>query len=113
MLLLINIAFGADKVLTSCFNAKVELYDLATKSSKGYQKDSMTIDIIERSDKYFVKSNTSESELIYIGGNQFIEEVSSGHSVLYTYFQNRNILTIQKSYEMFGPIMLNTYLECK
>jgi len=115
ILFLMNIAFGADKILISCSNAKTELYDLVKKTSTGYSKGPMTIDLIIKGNKVFVKSNTGESELIYLGGKnpQFLEKVPSGHYVFYTYFKKQKILTIQKSYDLFGPIMVATYLACK
>lgn len=115
ILLFVNIVFGYDKILATCSNTKAELLDLKKKTTKGYTKDSMTMDIVIKGKKVFAKSNTSESELIYLGGNnpQFLEKVASGHIVLYTYFEKEKILTIQKSYDLFGPIMVNMYLKCK
>ena len=117
MLMLNSICFasGIDKVVASCNDAKSELIDLGKNETKGYKKDSMKIDIIMRDKKVFVKSNSGESELIYIGGKneQFIEEIASGHKALYTLFKKQKLLTIQKSYDFFGPIMVNTYLKCK
>jgi len=108
---------NANEVLYSCSQAKTELFDLQKESSNGYKKGSMTIDIILRDKKIYVKSNSSESELIYLGKSlnpQFIEEVSSGHVVLYTMHEKAKVMTIQKSYSMVGhPIMVNTYLRCK
>ena len=110
-------SINADEILYSCSQAKSELFDLEKESSNGYKKDSMTIDIVLRGKKVYVKSNSGESELIYLGkalNPQFIEEVSSGHSVLYTMHEKVKIMTIQKSYSMIGhPIMVNTYLHCK
>ena len=54
----------ADKILYSCSQAKSELYDLTKESSNGYNKGSMTIDIILKGSKYYANSNSSESELV-------------------------------------------------
>jgi len=114
-LLIVSISFGSDKVLASCSNAKTELLDLSKETTAGYTKDSMTINLIIRGEKTYVQSKIAESELIYLGGtnSQFLEKVVSGHNVLYTYFEKSKILTVQKSYDLFGAIMVNTYLECK
>ncbi len=109
---------NANEILYSCSQAKSELFDLVKETSKGYKKGSMTIEIIYKNDndKVYVKSNSSESELIFIGSvekPQFLEKVASGHAVLYTVHKRSKIMTIQKSYDMMGPIMVNSYLQCK
>ena len=107
---------SADEILYSCSQAKTELFDLAKESSNGYKKDSMTIDIIIRGKKVYIKGNFGESELEYLGNAshpQFLEKVSSGHFVLYTMHKKSKIMTIQKSYDMMGPIMVNSYLHCR
>ena len=107
---------NADEILYSCSQAKSELFDLEKESSNGYKKGSMTIDIIFKNKKVYVKSNSSESELIFLGNAsspQFLEKVSSGHTVLYSVHERSKIMTIQKSYNMMGPIMVNSYLQCK
>ena len=107
---------SANEILYSCSQAKSELFDLVKETSNGYKKGSMTIDIIYKNDKVYVKSNSNESELIFIGSvakPQFLEKVASGHAVLYTVHKRSKIMTIQKSYDMMGPIMVNSYLQCK
>ncbi|WP_415406989.1 hypothetical protein ACLHDG_00220 [Sulfurovum sp. CS9] len=108
---------NADEILYSCSQAKTELFDLEKESSDGYKKGSMTIDIIIKDKKVYVKSNTSESELLYLGNTsspQFLEKVSSGHFVLYSVHEKSKVMTIQKSYSMIGhPIMVNSYLRCR
>jgi hypothetical protein len=99
------------EILYSCNEAKSELYDLVKETGNQYTKDSLSLTLYEENNKYYVKS-TSTSEIIYIGGNQFIEKVSSGHSVLYTIHKDHSLLTIQKSYDLAGPIMVNIYLHC-
>ncbi|MBL0686568.1 MAG: hypothetical protein JJV94_01915 [Sulfurospirillum sp.] len=113
LIILASMSFGADEILASCSNSKSELLDLRKGDTKGYSKDSVIIDLIIRGKKIYAKSNTSESELTYLGGNQFLEQVNPNNNVLYTYFKKSKILTIQKSYDMLGPIMVNMYLECK
>lgn len=108
---------NANEILYSCSQAKTELFDLEKESSKGYKKGSMTIDIIFKNEKVYVKSNSSESELIFLGNAsspQFIEKVASGHVVLYSVHKKSKIMTVQKSYSMLGhPIMVNSYLRCR
>lgn len=115
ILILSNISYGSEKILASCYNAKSELMDIGKETTKGYEKDSLKINLIIRGEKVYIGSNTGESELIYLGGKnpQFLEEVQSGHNVLYTYYPNSKLLTMQKSYDFFGPIMVNVYLKCK
>ncbi|NOR58340.1 MAG: hypothetical protein GQ474_07440 [Sulfurimonas sp.] len=114
-LLMVSMSFAADKIIASCSNAKSELFDLGKETSTGYNKDSMTMNLIFRNEKVYAKSNSSESKLVYLGGKnpQFLEEVASGHNVLYTYFKKQKILTIQKSYDFLGAIMVNIHLKCK
>ena len=108
---------NADEILYSCSQAKSELFDLEKESSNGYKKGSMTIDIIFKNKKVYVKSNSSESELIsfwYVWKLMFLEKVASGHVVLYSVHEKSKIMTVQKSYSMLGhPIMVNSYLKCR
>lgn len=108
---------NANEILYSCRQAKSELLDLNKESSNGYKKGSMVIDLISKNKKVYVKNNTGDVELIYLGNSanpQFLEKVSSGHFVLYTIHEKAKIMTIQKSYDMIGhPIMVNSYLYCK
>lgn len=113
ILIVSNIYAETSKVIASCANTKSELVDLKKIDTKGFKDDSLSVDIILRDKKAYLISNSSSTELFFIGGNQFLEKVAAGHSVLYTYFENKKILTIQKSYDLFGPIMVNMILKCK
>ena len=106
----------AEKVLYTCDSAKSELYDLIKLSSnKGYKNDSLSLKIILKNKKVYINSGSSESELIYLEGrnSQFLEKVSGGHYVLYTIHTASKIMTIQKSYDLAGPIMVNMTLQCR
>lgn len=115
ILILFNSIYASDKILASCYDTKSELVDIGKQTSKGYESDSLKFDIIIKGEKVFVSSNLGNTELIYLGGNnpQFLEKVQSGHHVLYTYYPNSKLLTMQKSYDFLGPIMVNAYLKCK
>ena len=71
---------------------------------------------IINADEILFSCSQAKSELIYLGNTsnpQFLEKVSSGHFALYTMHEKSKIMTMQKSYDMMGPIMVNSYLQCK
>ena len=114
-MVLSSLMYGADEIIASCSNAKSELYDIGRETGGGYTKGSMTIDLVMRGEKVYVQSRGNEEELIYISGAnpQFLESVAGGHHVLYTYYPKQKVLTMQKSYDSMGAIMVNAYLQCK
>jgi hypothetical protein len=112
LILSVSVSLAKYEVLASCSDAKAELLDLNKEKTNGYEKDSMSLEIIGENDKIYVKRGNDKTELYYLGGNQMLEEVKSGHNVLYTLHDK--FLTIQKSQDFLGmPVMINIYLKCK
>ena len=102
-----------DNVIANCVDTKVEVVNINDGTTKGFIQDKMKIKLLVRNDKVFLVSNGGESELIYIGNNQFLEKVASGHHILYTYNEKIKMLTQQKSYDFLGKhLMVNAYLKC-
>lgn len=114
LLILLLVSSVNASVLLSCKENRAELYDIKKQTSDGYKKDSLSINILEENKKFYVENvkRTWKSELIPIGGYQFLEKIPAGHHALYTIHPKENVLTIQKSYNSFGGIMINMYMQC-
>jgi len=113
----LSIVKASSKTIASCYDAKTELVDLIKGvNNKSYTKGSLKVNILfdSRENEYFILVNNMKQKLIYVGKGintlYFMERTSGGNMVMYTL--NNSFLTIQKSYDMFGPIMVNTYLKC-
>ncbi len=80
--------------------------------TKGAPNSSVILNIYDDSKKIFVKTKGSNesSELIFIskgmGANYFAEITSVGNSNMYTFYDN-GLLTVSKSYDMFGMMKMS------
>lgn len=84
-----------------------------------FEKDNLitTIYVNKKLKKFYLGDDLRNNiELILISNNeeiiQFLEPISSDHKVLLTYHLKSSILTTQKSYSLFGPIMVNIFQKC-
>lgn len=111
--------YAEKKLFVSCSKAKDELVDLEKDSNNGYEKNNLEADIFydDKTKKFYLNY---ETELFFLDNLdmgarviQFLEPILSGHYALYTLHKDSLILTIQKSYNLKGSIMVNIYYKCK
>lgn len=113
-MLFVNNCFALEQELAFCSNTKSELYDLEKKTTTGYTDDKLNVVLYSKNGNTYLRG-APDQLLQSLGGQnpQYLEHVASGHNILYTYFPKNKILTIQKSYDFNGPIMVNVVLYCK
>lgn len=106
------------KLFISCYESKSQIINLETdkvgKAEKENLKTKIYYDTID--EKYYFSEYDNEP-LIFIGKGlgifQFIETTLFGNKFLYTYHIEKDIMTIQKSYDINGSFITNIWLKCR
>ena len=110
--------YAKKEVLLICGEAKSQLIDLEIDKIPSYNKDKLsTIILVDKEAQKFYLQGEPDVELIYVGEDggviQFLEPVASGHKVLITFHIKPSILTTQKSYSIFGSVMVSIIQKCE
>ena len=110
--------YAKKEVLLICGEAKSQLIDLEIDKMPSYNKDKLsTIILVDKEAQKFYLQGEPDVELIYVGEDggviQFLEPVASGHKILITFHIEPSILTIQKSYSLFGSVMVSIIQKCE
>ena len=110
--------YAKKEVLLICGEAKSQLIDLEIDKIPSYNKDKLsTIILVDKEAQKFYLQGEPDVELIYVGEDggviQFLEPVASGHKILITFHIEPSILTIQKSYSLFGSVMVSIIQKCE
>ena len=110
--------YAKKEVLLICGEAKSQLIDLEIDKIPSYNKDKLsTIILVDKEAQKFYLQGEPDVELIYVGEDggviQFLEPVASGHKILITFHIEPSILTTQKSYSLFGSVMVSIIQKCE
>ena len=109
--------YAKKEVWLVCSESKVQHINFKKDKEPVFKNDQLSTIILydEELNKFYVQSDP-DVELTFIGGDggilQFIESVASGHKVLFTYHIEPSILTTQKSYSVFGSMMVSIIQKC-